>query len=524
MLRHPPLSRGNVVQGPLNYRGLSRPTVWIGLLFSLIVSSYVAAIPMLIVALPAVALTPGSVAFMGIVVTGALVAIPVWALVAGSWGVMNAKGRAIKFFGAQKLPRDHGLSQTVAAMAAHISLPTPEVYVYPDDDINAWATGTPFAGSAVGVSQGALERLSREHMHAVIGHELGHIASGDIVRMQFALSFQNATVGYFLFRGMKRAAAHSVGFVGQLGILGMSRRREYWADAVGAVLTSPQTMSAALRVVEQEAKRPPKQRKYLQQLMFNWPGGSLLASHPTFDQRLAALHDGHHYAAALRKVGYASAGLQGHDALSARRQFFSQLWLINRAPIAGAAIAVLFLLAPGLWYSWSVLTAAHPAHVAASAPVVVAVPAAPSASFGQRLAPVAGPKVAAWSRAEAPVVPSRPVVDDLAYEPPGYRCFKLLERRLPSGLTHTFDEQKDRSVYAATTASSASALRELPNALRSCLKQSGGKLQPQSSSVENRKIEIWAFAGEISCWFTPATGRNGAEPLSILGRCHSPED
>ena len=385
---------GNAVQGPLNYRGLSRPTVWIGLIAALIVSSYVAAIPLLIMLLPVVGLSAGSIAFIGIAATGALILIPTWALVSGTWGMLRAKSKAIRFFNAERLPDSHPLAQVTASMAAYINLPAPEVYVYPDDDINAWATGTPFSGSAIAVSRGALRRLSREHMHAVIGHELGHIASGDIARMQFALSFQNATVGYFMFRGFKRAAGHTIGFVGQLGILGLSRRREYWADAVGAILTNPDIMSAALRTVEREAKRPPKARKYLHQLMFNWPGSSFLSSHPTFRQRYDALEQCAFYETSLRRMG---GRLHAGKPASVIGE-----WMRRTIYPVTAAIALLFMVTwlPAKDYLQNV---ARSMSGAADPSMVVRVgPSAPTTGSPN------GPRVAGWQASipPSPVMPN----------------------------------------------------------------------------------------------------------------------
>lgn len=507
----------------------------------LIVSAWVAAMLMVMVILPVAlpAFSAAAIAGIGIFGVAAVIVPPVIGTISGLLGMAFGKGRVVRAFGASRVPDDHPLAQVTHRMAARLGMPGPEVYVYPDDDVNAWATGSSASTAAIGLTRGALQRLTWEQLQAVIGHELGHIAAGDNRRMHFAISFQNALVWFFGFPSWRWNAQHIFGFVGQAGIMSMSRRREYWADALGAILTSPEAMADALRAVAHDKKKPAKKRRYYNQLMFNWHGGSLLASHPTFDQRLAALQDGHHYAAAVRKMGGASsrrpkpihtrapaAATSRPQPLRSLAAWFGEPW------VEGTAMVVLPLLLLGIvWYAVQTAHAPSPA-VVVQVPAPIAVPviasrpesAPPIVRAEKLLPPAAGPRVAAWSRAEEPVVVTPPVDDDLAYEPPGYRCFKLLERRLPSGVTHAFDEQKDRSVYAATTASSASALRELPNALRSCLKQSGGKLQSQSSSVENRKIEIWAFAGEITCWFTPQADKRGSEAPNMIGRCHSPED
>ena len=290
------------MQRSLDYRGLRRWSVWVWLIAVLLVSSYLAAIPMLLMLVIALGVSAGATAVIGMAAVGAIFIIPLWGVLGGLWGIASSKRTAVRAFNAVELPGDHEIKRATALMAERLNLPSPRVYVYPDDDINAWATGMSRSNAAIAVSRGALKRLSKDHLYAVIGHELGHIAAADIGRMAFALSFQRASVAYFLFRGLQHAAGHTMGFIGQLGILGMSRQREYWADACGAILTSPEAMQGALRAVVQDGKRPSRKRRYYKQLMFSWPGAVWLSSHPTLNQRLAALDEKEFYALALRKL------------------------------------------------------------------------------------------------------------------------------------------------------------------------------------------------------------------------------
>lgn len=502
------------MQGRLDYRGLRRWSML--LLFPvLIVSAWVAAMLMVLVTLPVTlpAFSAAAIAGVGIFGIAALIVPPVIGTIAGLLGMLRAKSQMVRAFNASPLPRNHPLVGVTSQMAARLGMPAPEVYVYPDEDINAWATGTSASNAAVGLSRGAFDRLSRDHIHAVVAHELGHIAAADLRRMAFATGFQNALVWFFGFKSWRWNAQHIFGFVGQMGIMGMSRRREYWADAVGAILTSPETMRDALRAVERDATRPARKRRYFNQLMFNWPGSPLLASHPTFAQRYATLNEGAFHAMALRKMGAASSFGLGNGEDHSWQERFNVWWRVNRANAAMAATVVAIMSAPGLMmYEWQMRASedSEPHW-----PVV----------YNQEAVPVvAGSRVAAWSHIEEPAVVPPPPRDELADEPVGYRCFKLLDRRLPVGVSQAFDESKEWLQYSASSVTAEPSLQQIPASLRDCLRKSGAKLEPKASAVENRKIEVWAYANETTCWFTPAAARAGSGPFTVLGRCHSPED
>jgi hypothetical protein len=404
----------------------------------------------------------------------------------------------------------------------------PEVYLYEDDDINAWATGTSASNAAIGITRAALERLSRDQIRAVIGHELGHIAAADIRRMQFALGFQNALVWFFGFRSWRWNAQHIFGFVGQLGIMGLSRRREYWADAIGAVLTSPETMKSALLAVQRDGQRPKRRRKYYNQLLFSWPGGNLLASHPTMQQRCAALDEGAFEASALRKMGATSSRLPKplqNPASTLKETWYrfpkpTTAWWSENGLDAALGVLAPVLLVSGAWYVWELAKAPPPAIIVQQP----AKPAEPIVTASVKPAPAPAPRVAAWSATAEPSPASPSAAAELEFEPPGYRCFKALDSRMPAGVTREFDERKDWSVYSASSVAAEKPLQQIPATLRECLRRSGARLEPKASAVENRKIEVWAYANETTCWFTPAVARAGSGPLSVLGNCHSPED
>lgn len=523
------------MQEPLNYRGLRRWSMLI-LYPVLLLSAWVAALLLTILAMPFL-LGPFSataIAGVGIVGVAAMIIPPIIGTLAGLWGVATAKRKVVKFFRGKRLPADHPLVRVTAEQAARLGMACPEVYVYEDEDINAWATGASPSNAAVGITRGALERLRPDYVYAVIGHELGHIAAADIRRMQFAISFQNALVWFFGFRSWRWRAQHLFGFVGQLGIMGMSRRREYWADAVGAVLTSADAMKGALVTIQQDGQRPSRKRKYYNQLMFSWHGGNFLASHPTMSQRCAALNEGAFEASVLRKMGATShrKSKPRQNEAQTSRQLWSTLanrldqWEESVAFMVGTSAVALSVLGGIGYYAW----AAHHDESAGSALqqeiIVAAAPQpVPLATEAPTVPPLAfAPRVAAWS-ATVETLPA-PVSSDDAQEfaVPGFGCFKRLNSRMPKGVQHVFDEQRYWSVYSSVTPSGVKAVREIPGALRRCLKQGGGKIDPQPSSVENRKVEVWAFANETTCWFTAAAAESSSGAATILGSCNSPED
>ena len=92
-------------------------------------------------------------------------------------------------FGVSYLAADHPLSQRVAALAKKVGLPAPSVGVV--NVINAFAMGSSSSDAAVVLGLPLIQSFSDEELDAVIGHELGHIVSNDMLRMQFAEGFQS---------------------------------------------------------------------------------------------------------------------------------------------------------------------------------------------------------------------------------------------------------------------------------------------------------------------------------------------
>ncbi len=157
--------------------------------------------------------------------------------------------------------------------------------------LNAYAIGSKPEKSLVVIGLPLLERLEPMEVAAVIGHELGHIANNDMRRMGLARSFQNALVWYLGFSDtVQRFGRWALTWGSELLVLRLSRKREYWADAIGAALTSKDAMIGALRKIHADPAELTSYEARNARLMFRGIArGSVLSTHPTLDERISAL-------------------------------------------------------------------------------------------------------------------------------------------------------------------------------------------------------------------------------------------
>ncbi len=209
------------------------------------------------------------------------------------------------------------LVDTVRRQAQAAGIGMPEVAIYNSPDVNAFATGMSRNNALVAVSTGLLHEMQRDEVEAVLGHEVSHIANGDMVTMTLLQGVLNTFVIFFarivawfvsqFFRGENDEGNFLSGvvyFVTALvfdilfGILAsvvvawFSRQREYRADAGGARLAGAPKMIAALQRLKQMAGEP---NLPAQVAAFGINGKSSLAllfsSHPPLDERIAALQE-----------------------------------------------------------------------------------------------------------------------------------------------------------------------------------------------------------------------------------------
>jgi heat shock protein HtpX len=178
-------------------------------------------------------------------------------------------------------PRYTQLHNVVDEMAIAAGLPKPQVYVIPDTDPNAFATGKDPEHASIAVTQGLLDSLDREELQGVIAHEMGHVRNFDIRLMtviaaligavMLLVEFGSRTMQFGRFgTGGRRSSSNRSGggggvillvfwviglilapFVSQLLAMAVSRQREFLADASGAELTrNPGALASALQKID----------------------------------------------------------------------------------------------------------------------------------------------------------------------------------------------------------------------------------------------------------------------------------
>lgn len=230
-----------------------------------------------------------------------------------------SKWMALRFTGARAIdtPQDEleaWLLGTVQRLSREAGIGTPTVAIYPSDEPNAFATGARRDHALLAVSVGLLRRLSRDEVEAVLGHEVAHVANGDMVTMTLLQGVLNTfvlfvarVVGIVVDRVLLRserghgpafwlatiAAQVVLGFLASLIVLAFSRRRELRADRGSAELLGPQPMIAALTRLK-AAAQPAELPDTLRALGIRGGGARgglarLLMSHPPLDERIEAL-------------------------------------------------------------------------------------------------------------------------------------------------------------------------------------------------------------------------------------------
>ncbi|MBJ6137587.1 protease HtpX [Marinobacter litoralis] len=223
----------------------------------------------------------------------------------------STKARVIE---SPRTPAERWLLETVADLAQRAGIGMPEVAIFPASQSNAFATGWNKNDALVAVSEGLLHRFNQDEIRAVLGHEIGHVANGDMVTLSLIqgvvntfVIFASRVIGSFVDRVVfKNEDGHGIGFfivsfVAEivLGILAstivfwFSRRREFRADIAGAQLAGRGAMINALARLKQESEVPDQMPDTLQAFGINRGSRSGLAAlfmtHPPLEDRIAAL-------------------------------------------------------------------------------------------------------------------------------------------------------------------------------------------------------------------------------------------
>lgn len=209
------------------------------------------------------------------------------------------------------------LVQTVNELSRNAGIDPPEIGIFPSPAANAFATGWNRNKALVAVSQGLLQRFSQEEARAVLGHEISHVANGDMVTMTLIQGVINTFVmffariiGHFIDRVVfKTERGYSFGYfivvfitemilavLASTIVMWFSRWREFRADAGGANLAGRGAMIAALQRLQAEQGVVPNDMPG-EMSAFGIRNGqqklsALFASHPPLAKRIEALQRG----------------------------------------------------------------------------------------------------------------------------------------------------------------------------------------------------------------------------------------
>lgn len=202
------------------------------------------------------------------------------------------------------------LIETVEKQAKIVGIKMPEVAIFPSASMNAFATGASKNKALVAVSQGLLDSMSQGEIEAVVGHEMSHVANGDMVTLTLIqgvvntfVIFFSRVIGHIVDRViLKNNRGHGIGYfvttlfaqivlsiLASTIVMYVSRKREFVADTGGADLAGHQNMINALKRLGQvEPEALPEQMAAFgiddKKGFASW-----FSSHPPIEDRIAAL-------------------------------------------------------------------------------------------------------------------------------------------------------------------------------------------------------------------------------------------
>jgi heat shock protein HtpX len=234
-----------------------------------------------------------------------------FSLAISKWSAKRMMG--VELIGQPRNAQESWLVNTVQRHAQAAGIGMPEVGVFDSAEMNAFATGARRDNALVAVSTGLLSRMSQREADAVIGHEISHVANGDMVTLTLIQGVVNTFVIFF-----SRVIGHTVdrlvfkterghgpafmittivaqlvlGFLASLIVMWFSRQREFRADRGGAQLSGRDNMIAALRRLQQAHPEPLPDKMSA----FGIAGGGkgiarLFMTHPPLEERIEALRN-----------------------------------------------------------------------------------------------------------------------------------------------------------------------------------------------------------------------------------------
>jgi len=204
------------------------------------------------------------------------------------------------------------LLDTVEKQSKIVGIKMPEVAIFPSPQMNAFATGASKNKALVAVSQGLLDSMTQGEIEAVVGHEMSHVANGDMVTLTLIqgvvntfVIFFSRVIGHVVDRViLKNQRGHGIGYfvttifaqiilsiLASVIVMYFSRKREYVADTGGADLAGNQNMINALkRLGQKEPEALPEQLAAFgigEKPKTGWR--ELWSSHPPLEDRIKAL-------------------------------------------------------------------------------------------------------------------------------------------------------------------------------------------------------------------------------------------
>jgi heat shock protein HtpX len=215
--------------------------------------------------------------------------------------------------------QERWLMQTVADLAKKADIGMPEVGIFPAQQSNAFATGWNRNNALVAVSAGLLQRFSRDEARAVLAHEIGHVANGDMITLSLVqgvvntfVMFAARVIGFFVDRVVLKnnrglglgywittvVAEIALGILASTIVMWFSRQREFRADAAGARLAGRTAMLGALEKLRSETQAQIANEMPDTMTAFGISSGwkrktsKLFMTHPPLEERIKALKYG----------------------------------------------------------------------------------------------------------------------------------------------------------------------------------------------------------------------------------------
>jgi heat shock protein HtpX len=249
---------------------------------------------------------PGLLAMSAVIgMTGAVIS-----LFMSKWSAKNAMG--VHVITQPRNQTEQWLLNVVAHQAQSVGIGMPEVGIFDSPEPNAFATGADRNNALVAVSTGLLHRMNADEVEAVVGHEMSHVANGDMVTMALMQGVVNtfvyffaSIIGYIVDRAVFKTergygpayyitqmiAQIALSILASMIVMWFSRYREFHADAGGARLAGKEKMIAALQALQrsQEPSHLPGELA-----AFGINGNTvqrLFMSHPSLEERIATLRN-----------------------------------------------------------------------------------------------------------------------------------------------------------------------------------------------------------------------------------------